>query len=195
MKFDYKGHRIPINGVEDMGGLNFKKFTPAELLQYDFPNREVAFTFYNWYGQMHGFSARKNRIRRNKDQEVVQQEFVCYRQGFREDRFKDNKIRQREVKVVTRCGCEAKCTVHFDHINQRWYVRWINDYHNHPFVEEEFIGFLPGHRGMDDDDILQMNHHKKSGIRTSQIFGSFANQVGGYEHVTFSVQDMYNAVD
>ncbi|CAJ2664161.1 protein FAR1-RELATED SEQUENCE 5-like [Trifolium pratense] len=195
MKFDYKGHRIPINGVEDMGGLNFKKFTPAELLQYDFPNREVAFTFYNWYSRMHGFSARKNRIRRNKDQEVVQQEFVCYRQGFREDRFKDNKIRQREAKVVTRCGCEAKCTVHFDHINQRWYVRWINDYHNHPFVEEKFIGFLPGHRGMDDDDILQMNHHKKSGIRTSQIFGSFANQVGGYEHVTFSVQDMYNAVD
>jgi hypothetical protein len=48
---------------------------------------------------------------------------------------------------------------------------------------------------MDNDDILQMNHFKKSGIRTSQIFGSFANQVGGYEHVTFSLQDMYNEVD
>jgi hypothetical protein len=48
---------------------------------------------------------------------------------------------------------------------------------------------------MDDDDVLQMNHFKKSGIRTSQIFGSFANQVGGYEHVTFSIQDMYNEVD
>jgi hypothetical protein len=47
---------------------------------------------------------------------------VCYRQGFREDRFKDNKIRQREAKVVTRCGCETKCTVHVDHINQHWYV-------------------------------------------------------------------------
>ncbi|GAU39404.1 hypothetical protein TSUD_323520 [Trifolium subterraneum] len=98
MKVDYKGHRIPINGVEDMGGLNFKKFTPAELLQYDFPNRED-----------------------KKKQCVIGK-------GL-------EKIDLRTTKSVS--------------VKQR----------------------------------------------TSQIFGSFANQVGGYEHVTFSVQDMYNAVD
>jgi hypothetical protein len=48
---------------------------------------------------------------------------------------------------------------------------------------------------MDDDDILQMHSFRKAGIRTSQIFGSFAGQVGGYQHLTFSVQNMYNEVD
>ncbi|GAU36157.1 hypothetical protein TSUD_275160 [Trifolium subterraneum] len=192
---DYNLHRIPINGVEDMGGIDFKKFTTIDIMKYDFPNLEVAFTFYNWYARMHGFAGRKNRKRKNKHNEVVQQEFVCYMQGFRKDRFKENKKRVREVKAITRCGCRAKCVVHVDSISQRWCIRFIDDVHNHPFVEQEFIMFLPGHRGMDDDDILQMNYFKKSGIRTSQVFGTFANQVGGYEHVTFSLRDMYNVVD
>jgi hypothetical protein len=48
---------------------------------------------------------------------------------------------------------------------------------------------------MDDDDILQMHSFRKAGIRTSQIFGSFVGQVGAYQHLTFSVQNMYNEVD
>jgi hypothetical protein len=62
--------------------------------------------------------------------------------------------------------------VHVDYNNHRWYVRSFDDVHNHSFVEDEFIGFLLGHRGMNDDDVLQMNHFKKSGIQTSQIFGT-----------------------
>ncbi|GAU30496.1 hypothetical protein TSUD_18760 [Trifolium subterraneum] len=161
---DYNLQRIPINGVEDMGGIDFKKFTTTDIVKYDFPNLEVAFTFYNW-------------------------------QGFRKDRYKDNKKHVREAKTITRCGCRAKYVVHVDPISQRWCIRFIDDVHTHPFVEQEFIMFLPGHRGMDDDDILQMNHFKKSGIRTPQVSGKFANQVGGYEHVTFSLRDMYNVVD
>jgi hypothetical protein len=30
-----------------MGGVNFKQFTPTDIMNYDFPNLEVAFTFYN----------------------------------------------------------------------------------------------------------------------------------------------------
>ncbi|WJX78784.1 hypothetical protein P8452_61970 [Trifolium repens] len=44
---DYGLVRIPINGVEEMGGVNFKQFTPTDIMNYDFPNLEVAFTFYN----------------------------------------------------------------------------------------------------------------------------------------------------
>lgn len=101
----------------------------------------------------------------------------------------------REARADTRCGCEANCVVHIDKHTQRWYIKYINNEHNHSFVEQEFISFLSGHRGMDDDDILLMNSFRKSGIRTSQIFGSFASQSGGFQHVTFSVQDMYNEVD
>jgi hypothetical protein len=166
-----------------------------DMKKYHFPNLEVAFTFYNWYARMNGFSARKSKVRRNKYKEVVQQNFVCYRQGFREDRFQNNKIRKREARADTRCGCEANCVVHVDKHNQRWYIRYINNVHSHKFVEQEFISFLSGHRGMDDDDILQMQSFRKAGIRTSQIFGSFAGQAGGYQHLTFSVQNMYNEVD
>jgi hypothetical protein len=178
-----------------MGGINFKKLTIDDISKYHFPDLEVFFTFYNWYARMHGFSARKSKVRRNKHNEVIQQNFVCYRQGFREDRFGNNKVHKREARADTRCGCEGKCIVHVDYHSMRWYIRYINDEHNHEFVNDDFVGFLPGHRGMDDDDILQMNCLRKSGIRTSQIFGSFASRNGGYQNITFSVQDMYNEVD
>jgi hypothetical protein len=92
---------IYVNGLEDMGGINFKMLTEDDMKNYQFPNLEVAFTFYNWYARMHGFSARKSKVRRNKLNEVVQQNFVCYREGFRVDRFNNNKIRMREARADT----------------------------------------------------------------------------------------------
>jgi hypothetical protein len=63
---------ISVNGLEDMGGVDFKMLTVDDMKKYHFPNLEVAFTFYNWYARMNGFSARKSKVRRNKYKEVVQ---------------------------------------------------------------------------------------------------------------------------
>jgi hypothetical protein len=189
------GFGFAIEGMEDIGKIDFKKLNASDVMKFHFPNIAVAYTFYNWYARMNGFSARRSKVRRNKNNEIIQQIFVCYRQGFREKKLENNKIRKREARANTRCGCDAKCSVHIDSGSQRWYVWDFNNDHNHSLVDDDFIGFLPGHRGMDDDDILQMKNLRKSGIRTSQAYGTFANHYGGYKNVTFLIQDMYNEVD
>lgn len=78
-----------INGVEDIWKVNFKNLTMEEVMSYHFSNVEVAFLFYNWYASMHGFGARKSRKLRNIKGEVTGQTFLCYREGYRKDMFKN----------------------------------------------------------------------------------------------------------
>ncbi|KAJ1430865.1 MULE transposase domain [Sesbania bispinosa] len=47
---------------------------------------------------------------------------------------------------------------------------------------------------MTDADIMLINNMRKVGISTPQIYGSFATQAGGFEHVGFSKRDMYNQI-
>lgn len=49
-------------------------------MRYHFSDREVAFKFYNLYGCINGFFGRKYHVVKNKDDENVQQTFVCHRE-------------------------------------------------------------------------------------------------------------------
>ncbi|XP_057445052.1 uncharacterized protein LOC130737317 [Lotus japonicus] len=105
---------IGIDGPEDMGNVDFRNLSREDLMKYHFVDREVAFTFYNWYARLRGFSARKSRLLCNKKGVPIQQTLVCYRQGLKEKRTVDvNRLRRRSRKNV-RCGCQALCRVHID---------------------------------------------------------------------------------
>jgi hypothetical protein len=69
-----------------------------------------------------------------------------------------------------------------------WYVWDFNNVHNHMLLDVDFIEFLSSHRGVDDDDILQMNNFRKSGRRTSRACDSFANH---YESWTLFYMDKF----
>ncbi|XLT35062.1 hypothetical protein HN873_066354 [Arachis hypogaea] len=68
-----------VDGIAELGCINFKQITAKEILMCHFPDRSVAFLFYSLYAKMNGFAVRKNKIRRNVRNEVTQQEFVCFR--------------------------------------------------------------------------------------------------------------------
>jgi hypothetical protein len=181
-----------VNSVADLELINLKEMSIEEITRYHFPDREVACMFYNWYGCLHGFAARKSRVVRNRDGEVIQQTFLCHREGKREEKYINSTSRKKEHKPLTRCGCQAKMKVHLDRSCQRWYIKLFNDDHNHSFVEEKFERMLPAHRKMSEYDKYQMNSMKKSGISTTRIYGYFASQAGGYENVGYTKRDMYN---
>ncbi|XP_057432632.1 protein FAR1-RELATED SEQUENCE 4-like [Lotus japonicus] len=182
---------IPINGVEDMSGVNFKELTVNELIGFHFPNREVGFLFYSWYARMHGFAARKSRTFKNTKGDVIQQSFVCFREGKRKETYGDCLKRKCFPRKETRCGCHAHLQLHIDIEDKRWYVRSIYDEHNHKLVDLSLVGLLPSHRRMNEGDILQMNNMTKVGVSTPLSYGVFANQMGGYENVPFSKNNMY----
>jgi hypothetical protein len=51
---------------------------------------------------------------------------------------------------------------------------------------------LPAHRKMSNYDIWRMSNMRQAGMKTSHIFGLFANEAGDYEKVRFRRRDMYN---
>jgi len=100
-----------VDCMDDLERINFKEIGSDEIMRYHFPDRLVAFKFYNLYGCVRGFSGRRSRVVKNKDGDVVQQTFVCHREGLR---VTSNADRKREHKPTSRCGCMAKIQVHVD---------------------------------------------------------------------------------
>ena len=94
--------------------MNLKGLSPSDVKGLHFPDLDVAFLFYNWYTKMNGFAPWKSKVRKNNKKEIIQQTFVCFREGFRKQRSLVGEIRKREPKPQTRCGCEAKFRVHVD---------------------------------------------------------------------------------
>jgi len=174
-----------INGLQDIWKVEVNEAPAEYIMIFHFPNNEVAFVFYNWYANVNGFDARRSKFMRNIKGEITQQTFLCYREGARQVKVDAGVIRKRRSKLRARCGCLAKCRVHIEATNGRWYIKYLNDEHNHPLLDDKFMGMLPADRKMTEYDILQMNNMRKVRIRTPQIYGLFANQAGGYQKIGF----------
>ncbi|XP_057444350.1 protein FAR1-RELATED SEQUENCE 5-like [Lotus japonicus] len=188
---------IPIDGVEYMGNINFITLTFEDMKKYRFLNRNLAYDFYNMYARFNGFSARQSAVKKNFKKEIVQQNFVCHKQGHREDRFGEDGIRKREPRRDIRCGCLAHCKVHTDESESghRWVVKHLDNGHSHLVVPNKHVGLLVGHRKMCDMDVSQMNNMIGVGISPPQIYASFAGEAGEYLNVNFNQRNMYNELD
>ncbi|KAJ1389588.1 MULE transposase domain [Sesbania bispinosa] len=110
------GERIEINNVGDIVKLDLKNLCPHEVgLYYDFQSLELAAEFYKSYARKNGFVGREGKKRHNKDGVVIQQAFVCNREGFRRERemvaprHNENDVLIRGVAVrytsTTHIGC------------------------------------------------------------------------------------------
>ncbi|XP_039684068.1 protein FAR1-RELATED SEQUENCE 5 [Medicago truncatula] len=185
---------IYIDNKEDILCMDLKGTSPHETRKFEFSSLDMAYEFYNWYARMNGFAVRKSKMIKSNKGEILQQTFVCHRQGFREDRGLTIENRKRECKPKTRCGCEAKFRVHIDMFSQRWLITVFTDQHNHELLDEEYHGMLAAHRKMKESDIMQMNDMLKVGIGPSQFYSSLANQSGGYEKIGFRKKDIYNQI-
>jgi len=124
--------------TNDLEKISFKEMSSKDFMRYHFPNREVAFVFYNWYGCLHGFSGRKSLVVRNINSQIIQQIFLFYREGTSDDRYTKFVSRKREHKPTSRCGCNVKLQVHLNHHNERWYIKYFDNVHNHSFLDDKY---------------------------------------------------------
>jgi len=171
--------------TNDFDKINFNELSFDEIMMYHFLDRVVAFKFYNMYVCLHGFAGRRSRVVKNKDGNVIQQTFVCHREGHRYARNDNNPSRKREHKPTGRCGCMEKIQVHVDYGSERRYIKMFDDVHNHTFLDNKYEGMLPAHRKMSDYDKYQMKEMRKVGIPTSRIYGFFATQAGGFKNLGY----------
>ncbi|XLT47493.1 hypothetical protein HN873_040097 [Arachis hypogaea] len=152
-----------VDGINELRYMNLKEITASEVRLLHFWDRTVSFSFYQLYSKMNGFAVRKNKIRRNVKNEVTQQQFVCFREGFRNSGSENDSHRhKRKPKPETRCGCLAEMCVHVHVESGRWITSYFQDEHNHDMLDDRLTFMLPGHRNMNDTAIDQMNLMLKS---------------------------------
>ena len=124
-----QGYSIDL--AKDIGLIDFLNLRFDEVDRFHFGDLAIAYEFYNNYAKIRGFSERKSKTRKNNDGEVIKQKFVCFREGFRPDKFCNLENRKKELRVETRCGCFAMFEVQFHSSSGRWLVSLFLDEHNH----------------------------------------------------------------
>ncbi|KAJ1392797.1 MULE transposase domain [Sesbania bispinosa] len=183
---------VRIDGEDDFVDIDFSTITEDDVLNFHFPDMDVAFAFYNKFAMLKGFYARKAKERKNKNNEIVEKSFFCHKEGKRRRRKGVKGVRAQ--KPETRCFCKASMKIRVNKQTGRWHVTYFSDDHTHKLLDPKYSRMLPTHRRMNDADIMQMNNMRKAGISAPQIYSSFACQAGGFEHVGFSKRDMYNQI-
>ncbi|RYR04507.1 hypothetical protein Ahy_B06g084261 [Arachis hypogaea] len=101
---------------------------------------------------------------------------------------------KREHKVVTRCGSLVEMRIKRKDGSKKWYLLRFVDEHNHEMVSEKFVNYLRSHRKISEVEIAQLTSMRGIGISISKIYESFTAQLGGFNKVSFTKQDMYNEV-
>ncbi|XP_072090509.1 protein FAR1-RELATED SEQUENCE 5-like isoform X1 [Arachis hypogaea] len=176
-------------GYIDMGGLRSE-----DVLLMEFNTPEEVRGFYNNYSRIKGFATRQGKKVRNIVGDIVRYTFVCNREGFREKKWLEKTDIKREHKVVTRCGCVAEMRIKRKDGCGKWYVSRFIDEHNHELLPGKFVDFLRSHRKISEVEIAHLTSMRDIGISIPKIYESFAAQLGGFNMVTFTKQDMYNEV-
>lgn len=109
------------NNVEPYVGMEFK-------------SREDAREFYIAYGRHTGFTVRIHHNRRSRiNNNVIGQDFVCSREGFREKKYIYRKDRILPPPPVTREGCPAMLRVAIRD-GPKWAITKFVKEHNHKLM-------------------------------------------------------------
>ena len=96
----------------------------------EFGSEQEAYNFYNEYGQNFGFSICKDWCnKRQVDDVVTLRQFVCYKQGFRDEWERDGQKTYEQAK--TRTSCQAHMKIRLDKKNKKYYIHSLELSHNH----------------------------------------------------------------
>ena len=99
-----------------------------------FNSEDAAYKYYNVYARQVGFSVRKGPIRRSmKDKSIIGHKLLCSKEGFKEERFKNNKKRKKMCCGETRVGCRARLFINKSE-DGSWIVSLFEENHNHECV-------------------------------------------------------------
>jgi len=128
---------------------------------------------------MNGFAVRKGQVIKSKNEDVVQQTFMCNLEGVRLDSGLTTGEHNRGLKHETMCRCEAKFLVHIDIISHRWHITIFIFDHNHYMFKEKNCGLLAAHRNLSKSYKIQIRNFGNAGIKVNKMMGAFANVVGG----------------
>ncbi|XP_042944838.1 protein FAR1-RELATED SEQUENCE 5-like [Carya illinoinensis] len=161
-----------INLISTTGSGNLEPFVGKE-----FDEVEDAQAFYKAYARRKGFAMRTNHTQLSReDRKLVGVHYVCTREGFRRESFKQKERKNPEL-AETKIGCKATMCIKKD--GERWIVCKFVPEHNHVLLTPRSTSLLRGHRGVTRVQkklILTLN---ESGIPTRKIMSVLSKESGG----------------
>lgn len=167
-----------------------------DLEPYDgmeFESEEAAKAFYNSYARRVGFSTRVSSSRRSRrDGAIIQRQFVCAKEGFRnlnEKRTKDREIKR--PRMVTRVGCKASLSVKVQD-SGKWVVSGFVKEHNHELVPPDQVHCLRSHRQISGPAKTLIDTLQAAGIGPRRIMSALIKEYGGISKVGFTEVDCRN---
>ncbi|KAK9044106.1 hypothetical protein V6N11_072425 [Hibiscus sabdariffa] len=159
----------------------------------EFESEEAAKAFYNSYARRVGFSTRVSSSRRSRrDGAIIQRQFVCAKEGFRnlnEKRTKDREIKR--PRTITRVGCKASLSVKVQD-SGKWVVSGFVREHNHELVPPDQVHCLRSHRQISGPAKTLIDTLQAAGMGPRRIMSALIKEYGGISKVGFTEVDCRN---
>uniref|UniRef100_A0A803NHF8 Protein FAR1-RELATED SEQUENCE n=1 Tax=Cannabis sativa TaxID=3483 RepID=A0A803NHF8_CANSA len=159
----------------------------------EFESEEAAKAFYNSYARRVGFSTRVSSSRRSRrDGAIIQRQFVCAKEGFRnlnEKRTKDREIKR--PRTITRVGCKASLSVKMQN-SGKWVVSGFVREHNHELVPPDQVHCLRSHRQISGPAKTLIDTLQAAGMGPRRIMSALIKEYGGISKVGFTEVDCRN---
>ncbi|CAJ2633481.1 protein FAR1-RELATED SEQUENCE 5-like [Trifolium pratense] len=181
--------------VESSGAVYFPEagdLEPSEGMEFE--SEEAAKAFYNSYARRVGFSTRVSSSRRSRrDGAIIQRQFVCAKEGFRnlnEKRTKDREIKR--PRTVTRVGCKASLSVKMHDSSGKWIVSGFVREHNHELVPPDQVHCLRSHRQISGSAKTLIDTLQAAGMGPRRIMSALIKEYGGISKVGFTEVDCRN---
>ncbi|KAM1031524.1 hypothetical protein ACFX2C_035300 [Malus domestica] len=172
------------------GEIYFPEGDLLDLEPYDgmeFESEEAAKAFYNSYARRVGFSTRVSSSRRSRrDGAIIQRQFVCAKEGFRnlnEKRTKDREIKR--PRTITRVGCKASLSVKMQD-SGKWVVSGFVKEHNHELVPPDQVHCLRSHRQISGPAKTLIDTLQAAGMGPRRIMSALIKEYGGISKVGFT---------
>ncbi|KAG8372478.1 hypothetical protein BUALT_Bualt12G0070300 [Buddleja alternifolia] len=156
----------------------------------EFDDEKIAYTFYNEYAKVVGFSVRKHALRRDNQGTIIDRIFCCACQGHRQKDKRDVNVKSHRPE--TRNGCLAMMRIDGRNTGKYKVVSFVASHNGHDLVSPTKTHFLRSHRRVTAALALQADDLDSSGIAPRAGFALMAKQVGGREKVGFIFEDYKN---
>ncbi|XP_022008048.1 protein FAR1-RELATED SEQUENCE 5-like [Helianthus annuus] len=162
-----------------------------------FKSFDEAFAFYQRYALAAGFSARKNTSWKNVGGLVKIRYIVCSKEGFHVSKAIDSGSVENSKKIVRRnrgskrVGCNAHVKLLLED-NNMYKIYYFEEEHNHIFVEDEDIHFLPAARSIDYVKESFISGLSAINIGPVKAFNIMKTMYGGFGEVGASNVDCKN---
>jgi MULE transposase domain/FAR1 DNA-binding domain len=164
-----------------------------DILKMTFESEEQGYHFFNDYAKGKGFSIRRGKLRKSETGSLFFCQFLCSREGFRQQKYFDRPDQKRRACVLTRCGCPVEFCIKLDWSTGEWCVAKFVDTHNHLLSKPDNACFLRSHKKIKNSMRLRILSSQFAGLSTHQILDVLQSKNSGYESVGLVAKDLYNS--